>query len=298
MTVYEIITERILKQMEQGTIPWRKPWKSTLGEEPANLVSKQGYKGINRFLLGALPFKRPYYVTYKQASELGGHVKKGEHGCPIIFWKRSHYTKAHSDGTETEETGFILRYYTVFNVEQCEGLQGTLALMPHIPSTPFNAIESAEGIVQGYRSAPSIIHKAGDRACYSPIHDTVTMPEQSQFTSEAEYYSTLFHELTHSTGHATRLNRTTLTELSYFGDQNYSREELVAEMGAAFLCGHANIENEAAIKNSAAYLDGWRKRLRSDSKAVILAAGQAQKAADHIIGSMGNEDASGNSAGC
>ena len=284
MNVYEIITERILKQMEQGSIPWRKPWKSALGEEPANLVSKQGYKGINRFLLGSLPFERPYYVTYKQASELGGNVKKGEHGCPVIFWKRSQYTKAHSDGTETEETGFILRYYTVFNIEQCEGLTDKLAPLPENLTHPFNAIDSAERIVRGYRSAPSLIHKAGDRACYSPSHDTVTMPEKSQFCSEVEYYSTLFHEFTHSTGHETRLNRKTLTELSYFGDQNYSREELVAEMGAAFLCGHANIENEAALKNSAAYLDGWRKRLRTDSRAVILAAGQAQKAANYILG--------------
>ena len=286
MNVYEIITERILAEIERGTLPWNKPWKSALGEEPANLVSKKGYRGINRFLLGHLSFERPYYVTYKQATDLGGNVRKGEKGTPVIFWKQSQYTKEDAQGIEQTENSFVLRYYMVFNVSQCEGIDRHLPMLPSLDTSmsTIQPLEAAEQIVSRYATCPTLNHVRGDRAYYQPSTDTVVLPETSQFSSQSEYYSTVFHELTHSTGHASRLNRPTLTDMTFFGSANYSKEELVAEMGAAFLCGEAGIENEAALKNSASYLDGWRKKLKMDSKIVIQAAGQAQKAADYILG--------------
>jgi antirestriction protein ArdC len=285
MNVYEIITARMLAEIEKGTLPWHKPWKAALGDESANLVSKKGYRGINRFLLAHLPYARPYFVTYKQAQDLGGNVKKGEKGCPVIFWKTGTYTKEDATGTDQTETSFLLRYYTVFNVAQCDGLDRHLpAVVPTITGPEVSPIDSAERLVSGFHSRPTLVHQAGDRAYYQPSTDTAVMPERTQFTSSAEYYSTLFHELTHSTGHTARLNRPTLVDASYFGSCNYSKEELVAEMGAAFLCGEAGIENEAAMKNSASYLDGWRRKLKADSRVVIQAAGQAQKAADLILG--------------
>lgn len=284
-TVYEIITERILAEIDKGTLPWSKPWKSALGEEPANLISKKGYRGINRFLLSCSPYARPYYLTFKQAQEAGGTVKRGEKGLPVIFWKKSTYsTKEEETGEETLHNGMLLRYYTVFNVEQCEGVDTLLPQASALPGNPLPPIPSAERIVAKYKNGPVIREVPGDRAFYRPSTDSVTMPERGQFKSQAEYYSTLFHELTHSTGHADRLKRTTLLDSHFFGDQEYSREELIAEMGAAFLCGEAGIDNEAALKNSAAYIDGWRKKLRGDSKLVVIAAAQAQKAADHILG--------------
>lgn len=282
-TVYEIITERILAELEKGTAPWHKPWKSVDGEEPANLSSHAAYRGINRFLLAQAHYDRPLFVTYNQAAQLGGTVKKGEHGFPVIFWKRNTYTKTQADGSETEENGFVLRYYTVFNIAQTEGLEKWIPAKPTNILTEFERHVKADAIVNGYKSAPGIRHQLGNRAYYVPSQDVIVMPEAGQFASQAEYYSTLFHELTHSTGHETRLKRPTLTEMVHFGDTNYSKEELVAEMGAAFLCGESGIENEAALKNSASYIDGWRKRIKQDSNLVIQAAAQAQKAADWIL---------------
>ncbi len=289
MNVYEIITERILAELNKGTLPWSKPWKSALGEEPANLLSKKGYRGINRFLLSCAPYARPYYLTYKQATEAGGTVKKGEHGTPVVFWKKSTYATKEEDGSEAIHNGMLLRYYTVFNVEQCEGIDKLLPATSALPTNPLPPIPSAERIVAKYKNGPSVREVPGDRAFYRPSTDSITMPERGQFNSQAEYYSTLFHELTHSTGHADRLKRTTLLDSHFFGDQEYSREELIAEMGAAFLCGTANLDNEAALKNSASYVDGWRKKLKGDSKLVVIAAAQAQKAADHILGVQWSE---------
>jgi Antirestriction protein len=289
MNVYEIITERLLQEIEKGTLPWHKPWKNALGEEAANLVSKKSYRGINRFLLSQMPYERPYYLSYKQAQDLGGNVKKGEHGTPVIFWKMNTYSKKEEDGSEHDEKGFLLRYYTVFNIAQCEGVEKHLPASKPVEGTALPAHDRAEAIVTGFHTRPTITHKAGDRAYYQPSIDSIVMPERTQFQSQAEYYSTLFHELTHSTGHTSRLNRPTLVDMVHFGDTNYSKEELCAEMGAAFLCGEAGIENEAALKNSASYLDGWRRKLKGDSKVVIHAAAQAQKAADFILGKTWSE---------
>jgi len=269
-SVYDIVTERILTVLETGVVPWRKPWRTL---PPANLLSKKHYRGINYFLLSLAGYGSQYWLTYRQAAALGGNVRKGEHGSKIVFWKLEKCETETADGETEERQSAFLRYYTVFNLEQTEGLKALLALPPARP------IESAEAIVAGMPNPPAF--EQDFRAAYVPSIDTVTMPSRTAFDSQAEYYSTLFHELTHSTGHAKRLAREGFDKPQMFGSESYSREELVAEMGSAMLCGVAGIE-QATTANSAAYLKTWIARLKSDSKLIVSAASAAQKAADYI----------------
>ena len=271
-SVYEIVTEQVIKQLESGVAPWRKPWRTL---PPANLISKKPYRGINVFLLALAGYGSQYWLTYRQAQALGGNVRRGEHGTKIVFWKFDKYETEIADGETEERKSAVLRYYTVFNLEQTEGLKALLALPPAFP------IESAEAIVKGMPNPPAFEQDA--RAAYIPTRDVVTMPSRTAFESQAEYYSTLFHELTHSTGHAKRLAREGFDTPQKFGSDSYSREELIAEMGSAMLCGVAGIE-QGTLANSAAYLKRWIERLRSDSRLVVSAASASQKAADYIRG--------------
>jgi len=272
-SVYEIITSQILAALEQGEIPWRKPWRTL---PPANLITKKPYRGINVFLLGFAGYGSQYWLTFNQAKQLGGNVRRGEHGTKIVFWKFDTY-ETEVDGEMEERKFAFLRYYTVFNLEQTEGLKALLELPPAFP------IESAESIVHGMPNPPAF--EQDFRAAYIPWRDVVTMPSRTAFDSQEEYYSTLFHELTHATGHAKRLGREGFDTPQQFGGESYSKEELIAEMGSAMLCGVAGIE-QCTIANSAAYLKSWIGRLKADSKLVISAASAAQKAADYIRGEM------------
>jgi antirestriction protein ArdC len=271
-SVYEIITGQILAELEKGLVPWRKPWRTL---PPANLVSKKTYRGINTFLLALAGYGSQYWLTYRQTQALGGNVRRGEHGTKVVFWRFTEYETETADGETENRTSAFLRYYTVFNLEQTEGLKALLALPPARP------IEPAETIVAAMPNPPA--YQQGFLACYSPSSDTVTMPSPTAFHSRAEYYSTMFHELTHATGHAKRLAREGFDRPVEFGSESYSREELVAEMGSAMLCGVAGIEQNT-LANSAAYLKSWIARLKSDSRLVISAASAAQKAADYIRG--------------
>jgi len=292
--VYKIITDRIVAMLEAGTIPWRKPWAVSVDSEgrrcialPKNLKSGKEYRGTNCFLLGAAPFSSPYWLTFKQCQEMGGSVVKGSKGTPVIFWKISDYAREDKDTGEIKPgKSFLLRYYTVFNVEQCEGLKLPTAPAPiEAPATPvepipeFQPIEACAAMVAAMPKAPEIKHR-GDAAYYSPAFDFVSMPKPEAFNSPAEYYSTLFHELTHSTGHGSRVGRKFGDR---FGDHGYSQEELVAEMGASFLCAIAGIES-ATLDNSAAYIANWLKALKNDPRMLVHAGAQAQKAADFILG--------------
>jgi antirestriction protein ArdC len=279
MTVYEVITARIVELLEQGTIPWRKPW-SAVGGEPRNLVSGKNYRGVNVFILSAMPFASPYWLTYRQAAERGGSVRKGSKGCPVVFWRWPTDEDGAENGKGSEPAqrrAPVLRYYTVFNAEQCDGIA-----VPAMEACPFEPIPECERIVRSMPKAPRIEH-GGSQAFYRPSTDTVTLPPAQAFDSPALYYSTLFHELTHSSGHESRLARKGITDAAMFGSHEYSREELIAEMGAAFLCGTAGIE-VATLQDSTAYLASWIKVLKGDSRLVITAAAQAQKAADVILG--------------
>jgi antirestriction protein ArdC len=271
-SVYSIVTEQILKQLESGVAPWHRPWTT---EIPKNLASGRAYRGINVFLLASNGYGSPYWLTYKQATERGGHVRKGEHGTKIVFWKIGTRETEDAEGDTFERKSILLRYYTVFDVEQCEGIPS--------PSTSrvVNRIEECERIVQQMPNPPAM--QQDGRAWYRPSTDTVGMPSRNAFNSAEEYYSTLFHELTHSTGHTKRVGRYGIEKLNTFGSESYSKEELIAEMGAAMLSGIAGIERKT-LSNSAAYLKSWIDVLKSDSRMVVSAASQAQKAADYIRG--------------
>lgn len=278
--VYQIITDRIIAQIEQGTAPWQKPWSGGEAFLPQNMVSKKAYRGINTFILGFQGYASPYWLSFpKQVNDAGGRLRAGEKCTYIVFWTWAE-TRNKVDGSQT--TIPILRYYKVVNTEQCDGLKRVPA-MPAVPDTTIEKrIDVCDLIIDAMPHAPAIVH-SGAQAYYQPTLDKVTMPPTWQFHSMEEYYSTLFHELGHSTGHKDRLNRSTLNDLCRFGDTNYSKEELVAEMTAAYLCGIAGIENRT-VDNSEAYLAGWLKKLKSDVRLLVQAAAQAQKAADYIRG--------------
>ena len=278
MNVYQVITDRILQSLSQGVVPWRKPWVTAT---PKNLVSRKEYRGINVLLLGASSFESSYWLTFNQARSLGGTVKKGERGTPVVFWKpiegRSGSASHDQDGEERDRR-FILRYFTVFNVAQCEGIQA-----PAVASRPaFDPIEECERLARGFANGPRVEH-GGSGACYLPALDLVRMPRGEAFSSSPEYYSTLFHELVHSTGAAHRLARKGVVDRTGFASHAYSQEELVAECGAAFLCAEAGIST-ATLDNSAAYIASWGTKLRSEPRWIVQAAGQAAKAADLILG--------------
>jgi antirestriction protein ArdC len=289
MSVYEIVTERIIQALERGVVPWRKPWDS---REPRNLVTGKRYRGINFFLLGTAGerFGSSYWLTFKQACERGASVRKGEKGCPVFFWKvyESKESSGSEDADDADDTGrrFVARYYTVFNAEQCDGLDYPKPAVP--AARDVQPIAACDAICAGYQGAPAVRH-GGSSAYYSPIGDVVQMPERVRFEKPEAYYAVLFHELVHSTGHASRLARFAAdAPPPPFGSANYSREELIAEMGAAFLCAEAQIGNDT-IDNAAAYVSGWLKVLKQDSRAVVFAAASARKAADRILGARPKE---------
>jgi antirestriction protein ArdC len=292
--VHDLITSRMVELLERGTVPWRSGWTRSPVGSPRSASTGKVYRGINHFLLAvaaqAAGYARSSWITFRQAKELGGSVRKGEKGLPCIFWRvLDGGTDADERDTDAADDGaarssgrrrFVVRYYTVFNVQQCDGLPAHLV---DSSSMPAKVITPCESIVSGYQAGPSVEH-GFNRACYSPINDRVSMPSAAVFDTTEDYYSTLFHELTHSTGHPDRLARFPESGVvPPFGSPDYSREELVAEMGAALLCAEAGISC-ATLENQAAYVAGWLKVLEEDSRAVIIAAAQAQRAVDRILG--------------
>ncbi len=282
--IYQEVTDQILELLDQGTVPWRNPIaKAGGGGWPLNLHSKKPYRGINVFLLSAIGWAKgyssDYWLTFKQAGERGGQVRKGEKSSLVVFWKQ--YTT--EDRTTGDEVMIpFLKHYNVFNAEQCEGITPPDAFAPDANAAPFEPLEAAEAIIRGYAQKPPISHSGG-RAFYRPSTDEIVMPEPVRFDSRENYYSTLFHECVHSTGHSKRVNRGLDVDTSPFGSADYSKEELIAEMGAAFLSASAGI-SPPTIDQSAAYIQGWMKQLKGDKKFVVQAAGAAQKATDFILG--------------
>ncbi|MEM8945052.1 MAG: zincin-like metallopeptidase domain-containing protein [Planctomycetota bacterium] len=280
--IYQEVTDRVLEILRRGTVPWHNPIRPRNGGDgwPKNLASSKRYRGINIFLLAFMTwhagYGSDYWVTFKQAQELGGNVIKGEKSSLVTFWKL--YEKTDIE-TGEEVTLPCLKHYNVFNVEQCEGLPipDTMEFEP----LEFSPIAAAERIMAGYPNSPTI-KIAGNKASYSPSSDTIQIAPAEQFASRESYYATLFHEAVHSTGHELRLNRG-IDALSPFGSPDYGKEELVAEMGAAFLNATAGII-DPTLEQSAAYIEHWQKKIRADKRLVVSAAANAQKAADHILG--------------
>ena len=272
MDLYQEITDRIMAQMEEGVIPWHKPWIS--GKAISRTTGKP-YSLLNQMLLG-----RPgEYLTFKQCQDAGGKIKKGEKASIVVFWKWIE--------TEDEETGEkkeipFLRYYNVFHISQCEGVVAKHAVTLTTSAEPC---ETADNLIADYidRSGVTLRSQAGDLAYYQPATDTIIIPERQQFAETAEYYGTILHEIGHSTGHETRLNR--LDKTAFFGTESYSKEELIAEIVSATLVNHCGIETSSSFRNSAAYIQNWLQVLKNDKRFIVSAAGKAEKAVQLILNS-------------
>jgi len=275
---YDRITERIVSLLTQGTVPWHKPWHVQTGL-PRNLITQKPYRGINVFLLMAMNYESPNWLTLRQANAMGGQIKPGEKSCPVVFWKPM---KVADKETKEEKKIPFLRLYHVFNVAQCTGLKN----IPPADDAAFIQTVPAE-LVANMPQRPVIKHGM-NMASYSPVSDVVNMPDRVRFKTEDHYYATLFHELVHATGHEKRLKRASIMERNGYGSNPYAKEELIAEMGSAFLCGYAGIVDRT-IDSSAAYLEGWLKSLQEDKTLIVHAAAQAQKAADFILGHKPDE---------
>jgi antirestriction protein ArdC len=278
INVYEKVTERIIAELEKGLVPWNRPWSGT--EDGAiNYVSRKPYSFLNQLLLG----DDGEYVTFKQAKACGGNVKKGATGKFVVFYTNVPYKKQKEDGTEEQGYYPCLKSYYVFNIKDCDGIEPkkVLELREH------NTIEEGEAVIGGYLEREKKLKfqndKPSNRAFYRPSTDEVVVPMLSQFGSENEYYATTFHELVHSTIPAYRCDREAENKASFFGNEDYSREELVAEMGSAMLCSFVGIEKPSTFKNSVAYIQSWLQALKNDSKMVVWAASRAEKAAKYIL---------------
>ena len=272
MDIYKEVTDRIIAQMEQGVIPWQKPW-SACGKALSYATGKP-YSLLNQMLLG----QPGEYLTFNECRRAGGCVRKGEKAHMVVFWK---WLEQEDEETHEKKQIPLLRYYNVFHISQCEGIAAKhIQPLPHTAATD----RTAETIIDHYRnrSGVTLEHREGDRACYCPSADTITLPTLAQFAQTAEYYSTAFHEMVHSTGHASRLNR--LEKTAFFGSEAYSKEELIAEIGASALVHHAGLETAHSFRNSAAYIQSWLSVLKSDKRFIVSAAGKADKAVSLILG--------------
>ena len=279
MDVYGVVTEKILKALEMGVGPWQKPWVGT--GAAINYISRKPYRGVNTLLLD----QPGEYLTFKQCESLGGKVKKGEKSNMIVFFTFSEHKEKDANGEDKITTFPVLKYYNVFHVTQCEGIESKL----EPPSPNADPLAKGEAIIDGYVARSGVgfeAVKGSDRAFYRPSEDRVIVPHISQYKLIEEYYSTSFHELTHSTGHSTRLKRFGEKNdgVAAFGDEVYSKEELIAEIGSAMLMSISGIERPETFTNSAAYLQSWLKVLKEDKRLIVTAANSAQKAVDLILG--------------
>ena len=268
----------IIERLESGVVPWQMPWKTEIGF-PQNMVHKKAYRGFNFWylLIVSDKFCSPFFLTFNQVKELGGHVLKGEKGFPVVFWKLQ--DKEEKDGS-IDHVPF-LRYYTVFNLKQTEGINES-----KIPSTEafdheFDPIAQAEQLIEFWSDSPEI-RLNQTHAFYSPSGDYIGMPNPRTFFFDEQYYAVFYHEAVHSTGHINRTGRHEKLSNHKFGSQDYSVEELVAEMGAAYLCYMTGIQN-ATIDNSAAYIKSWIGKFKEDKRMLLTASSMAQKSIDYIL---------------
>ncbi len=277
MDIYAEITARIIDQMENGIIPWQKPWVAN-GKAISHATGK-AYSLLNQMLLG-----RPgEYLTFKQCQEAGGRVRKGEKSHMVVFWK---WIEQEDEETGEKKEVPFLRYYNVFHIDQCEGISAKHTQATNFPDGA-DTLATAQDIIYDYlsREGVKLTHNEGDQAFYRPATDEVVLPIRKQFVSTAEYVSTVIHVLTHSTGHPSRLNR--LTRPSFFGTEDYSKEELVAEIGASALVNHVGLETANSLRNNTAYIQNWLTVLQGDKRFIVSASGKAEKAVNLILGSAG-----------
>lgn len=278
--VYQMVTDRVIEQMQQGIIPWHRPWTGA-ADGAMNYVTRRPYSLLNQLLLG----RDGEWLTWKQIQDCGGKLKKGAKAGMVVYYGKFVAKEEKADGTVEEKEIPVLKYYNVFHLSDCTGIESKIENDVHTTTRP---IDAAEDIINGYLTSEDAPRFHNDqprnRAYYAPSTDTVVVPMISQYDIAEEYYSTTFHELTHSTMKESRCNRRAENERAAFGSANYSREELVAELGAAMLCTVSGLNNDKAFKNSVAYLQGWLKALKNDNKMMVWAASRAEKAARYIMG--------------
>lgn len=275
--VYKLVTDRIIAQLAQGTIPWRKPWKDA--GHPQNLISKRPYRGINIWLLASLGYAQNLFLTYNQLKQVGGSVKEGAKGHLAIFWKVVTKEDApEAGGATATKRKALLRYYWVYNVEQCEGIEH---LVDEAIGSTNAVMLDCEKVYDEMPNKPKLQFKEPD-AYYHPGKDYVNMPKLKTFESSAAYYATLFHELVHSTGHASRCDRKEVQLMTPFGSDVYSTEEIIAELGTCYLTSLTGIA-PITFENNAAYIHGWIERLQNDPSVIVYASTQAQRAVDFML---------------
>jgi antirestriction protein ArdC len=277
------ISQLVIKQLEQGIVPWRKGW-SGLGIAPTSLTTGKNYQGINSLVLSIVgeEYSSPFWLTYLEATKRGGYVRKGEKATSIIKWSKY---EREDKSTGEKSQGYFMRSYAVFNLDQCDNVEAPEA-QAITKREPVSVEAGIASILASYTDKPTIDHRATDRAFYRPSTDTITLPKLEQFNSSADYSATLTHELIHSTGHKSRLDRHAERDLDkpcHFGSENYAKEELVAELGAQFLMNGAGIDTSGELTNSASYLAGWLGALKNDSSLIVSSAGKAQRATDYIL---------------
>ena len=277
--VYQIVTNRIISDLEKGIIPWEKPWIAKGNRYAISGTTGKRYSLLNQMLLG-MPGK---WYTYKQAEKIGAHVRKGEKSSVCVFWKMIEDKKEQKDGDDKKKKMIpILRYYNVFHESQIDGLPESE------PETEFEVSESpdAEKVIWDYvnREGISLVHSDADGAYYAPGKDLIHLPKPELFKNTNEYYATAFHEMTHSTGHESRLNRFAENKTNAaFGSEEYSKEELVAEIGSAILMNVCDLETEHSNRNTSAYIQNWLSVLNDDKRFIVSASSRADKAVDYIL---------------
>ena len=282
LNLYEIVTARIIAALESGKAPWRKPW--TAYGFPSNYFRHHTYQGINALVLNFTEYEHPFFATLHQVNEHGGSIRKGAKAEQVYFFKYLYFDR---DGQKVSALDYkalreighhgkckrFLQYFNVFNVADFEGIEVRLPEPP-----PGDGCERAAALLQNLPEQPHLIRTVKDRAFYSAVTDRINMPYERQFVSMEEYYCTFFHELTHWTGHPHRLSRFSCLP-ERIGTEPYAKEELVAEIGAAFLCARTGIARPEVTDNTAAYLRGWIDRLKGDNTLIFDAASDARKAA-------------------
>jgi antirestriction protein ArdC len=284
-SVPEIILEQIFDHLKNGVVPWRIPWSTPAGAM-SNLQSKKAYRGANVFLTAVAAmsrgFKSRWWLTWKQVEKKGGKVKDGQQKqyTMVTFWK---WIEKEDETTGKKKKIPFLRYYRIYNLDQIDGIEDPDGSLDQID---FNPLERCEEVGQEYKGAPEIKH-GEQRAYYSPQLDYINLPEPASFKAVESFYAVKFHEMMHSTGHQSRLDRKGIAEMDGFGTRRYSREELIAEVGAAFLCGYCGIEN-ATLEDSASYIKHWKRTLEDDPKLLFQCAAAAQKGMDLILGESHN----------
>lgn len=281
INVYELVTNRIIEQLENNIIPWEKPWSGTI-DGAFNRVSKKPYSILNQILLKY----GGEYASFKQWKDLGGHIRKGEKSEIVVFWKMYPIKEKQDDGTEIIKTIPLLKYINVFHISQVDGVEPLKQKVTH----DIEPIDKAEKILNDYwnRENITIEHVKGYKAFYSPMFDKIQLPLFEQFKQSEEYYSTAFHESVHSTMKTSRCNRQEdrKGKVVSFGSEEYSKEELVAEVGSAQLMNIVGIETTKSFRNSTAYIQSWLKVLRNDNKFIVSASSKAEKAVNYILGNQ------------